>query len=67
MWKSLNRIWPKIQAKVPSAKKNHKGQIISEPVSLKKLLATEYKERLRKRPIKPDFDNLEKSKMQVLN
>ena len=66
MWKILNKIWPKIEVKVPSAKKNHKGQTISEPSASKKLLAKEYKERLRKRPIKPDFNRLEKRKNAIL-
>ena len=39
--------------------KNHRGEIISEPKKLKALLAQEYKHRLRARPVRPDFKNLE--------
>jgi hypothetical protein len=59
VWKTMNKLWPKVESKLPAAKKNHKGQIISEPNQIKNLLAKEYKERLRARPIRPDFDNLE--------
>ena len=65
MWKTLNKLWPKVESKMPSAKKNHKGQIISEPNALKKLLAKEYRERLRERPVRPDFDNLEIRKKKI--
>ena len=65
MWKTLNKLWPKVELKIPSAKKNHKGQIISEPNALKHLLAKEYRERLRERPVRPDFDNLEDRKNKI--
>ena len=58
----MKKLWPKVETKLPSAKKNHKGQVISEPNSLKLLLAKEYKERLRQRPVRSDFDDLEKRK-----
>ena len=55
MWKLLGKLWPKNGNALPSAKKNHKGKIISDPRELKKLLAKEYKERLRSRRMRPDF------------
>ena len=60
VWKVLNRLWPKVQSKLLTAKKNHNGVLISETNQIKQLLAREYKERLRERPIRPDLDNLEK-------
>ena len=67
MWKTLKRLWPKVESKIPSAKKDHKGRIISEPNALKQLLAKEYRERLRERPVRPDFDDLEIEKVRFSN
>ena len=65
VWKTLKRMCPKIKPKLPAAKKNHRGEIISEPEKLKVLLAQEYKYRLRARPVRPDFKNLEKRKKKL--
>ena len=58
MWKVLKSIGPKFKKTVPMAKKNYKGKIISNPHELRKLLAQEYKLRLRSRPIRSDLGNL---------
>ena len=58
MWKVLKSIGPKFKKTVPMAKKNYKGKIISNPHELRKLLAQEYKLRLRSRPIRPDLGDL---------
>ena len=58
VWKNLNRLCPKVGGTLPTAKKNHKGRIVSAPGELKKLLAKEYKERLRSRPARPDLYGL---------
>ena len=55
MWKVLNRIGPKFKSTVPTAKLNHKRKLISNPDEIKKLLAKEYRQRLRPRPIRPDL------------
>ena len=65
IWKIMRKLWPKVEAKLPSAKKNYRGQLISEPNELKKLLEKEYIERLRARPVRPDFENLEKRKNDI--
>ena len=44
MWKTLQKLWPKCVNSLPSAKKNHRGKVISGPRGLKKLLAKEYRE-----------------------
>ena len=44
IWKLMKKLWPKVETKLPSAKKNHKGQVISEPNALKLLLAKEYRD-----------------------
>ena len=58
VWKLLNKLWPKVEPKLPSGKKNHRGILITESNQLKQLLAREYKERLRERPIRPDLENI---------
>ena len=55
VWKTLKNLWPKCGQNLPSAKRNFRGKIVSGPTELKKLLAQEYKERLRCRPRRPDF------------
>ena len=55
MWKLNRKLWPKCGGVLPVAKKNHKGKLVSNPKAIKKLLAREYKERLRKRPVRQDF------------
>ena len=65
VWKSMNKICPKFINAVPSAKKDHNGRIVSAPNDLKKLLAKEYKERLRTRPVRPDLDLLEERKRRI--
>ena len=57
MWKVLKKLWPQKNS-IPMAKRNHLGKIISKPREIKSLMAKEYKERLRKRPTRPDMNNL---------
>ena len=47
---------------LPAAKRSHDGKLVSEPTELKKLLAKEYRERLRTRPVRPDLKQLENRK-----
>ena len=65
MWKNLKRIWPKTGYSLPVAKKNHKGKIVTGPKDLKILLAREYKDRLRSRPVRPDLDALRKRRRRL--
>ena len=58
MWKLNKKLWPKQGNIKPAAKKNHRGKLVSNPGAIKKLLAREYKDRLRKRPIRPDFSDM---------
>ena len=55
MWKILKNICPKLKPILPSAKKNHKGKIISSKNDIKSLLKKEYKNRLRSRPYRSDL------------
>ena len=65
MWKLLKNIWPKHNTQA-NAKRNHMGKIISNPKALKMLLMREYKERLRKRPVKEDMKHLMTTKKMIL-
>ena len=65
VWKKMDKLWPKCGNSLPTAKKNHAGRIISAPNELKSLLAKEYKERLRTRPLRPDLKQLKKGKKRI--
>ena len=58
IWKLMNKLWPKVEPKLPAGKKDHRGILITESNKIKQLLAREYKERLRERPIRPDLENI---------
>ena len=58
MWKAVKNISPKHESALPIAKKNHKGDLISYPGEIRKLLAKEYKQRLRSRPMRPDLGDI---------
>ena len=65
MWKLLKKISPKVGKSLPTAKKNHRGRIISGARGLKTLLAKEYKERLRTRPFRPDLGTMKWRKKHI--
>ena len=65
VWKKINKLWPKFAPTLPAAKKDHDGKIVSDPKDLKNLLAKEYKERLRTRPVRYDLKDLEKRKKSI--
>ena len=67
MWKVLNKIGPKFKSTVPTAKLNHKRKLISNPDEIKKLLAKEYRQRLRPRPIRPDLGDLKDRREEIFN
>ena len=58
MWKILKNICPKLKPTLPTAKRNHKGKIVSGKYELKNLLAQEYKNRLRTRPMRKDYKSI---------
>ena len=65
MWKLHAKLWPKNGNAPPTAKKNHKGNLISVPSEIKKLLAKEYKDRLRLRPFRPDLKQMRKRRRKI--
>ena len=58
VWKSLKKLRPKFSPTLPTAKRNPKGVLVTDHDELKVLIATEYKNRLRERGIKPGFEEL---------
>ena len=65
VWKTLKKRWPKHENVLPTAKRNHSGKIVSGPTEIKKLMAKEYRERLRTRPIRPVLEFLNSSKKEI--
>ena len=65
MWKLCKKLWPKKGETLPTAKRNHKGKIVTGPREIKKLLAKEYKDRLRTRPVRPDLRGMRKRKRTI--
>ena len=67
MWKVLKTISPKIKPPLASAKRNFKGKIISSQKDIKNLLALEYKNRLRTRPMRNDLKLVAKRKEEIFD
>ena len=66
IWREkIKRIWPKTGPSLPVAKRNHKGKIVSGPRDIKNLLAREYKDHLRSRPIRPDLVILQRRRKKI--
>jgi hypothetical protein len=67
VWKVLKKVCPKQVSTVPMAKKNHKGDLVTNCNELKKLLAKEYKQRLRNRPVRGDLIGLKKRRKEIFD
>ena len=65
MWKLHSKLWPKNSTCLPVAKRNFKGKLVSSPMDIKNLLALEYKNRLRSRPLRPDLKSIQKYKNKI--
>ena len=57
--KLKNKLFPKKQSAIPSAKRNIKGQIITNYAELKKLYLDHFKFRLRERPLLSKYKSFE--------
>ena len=55
MWKMKKKLWPKKKTSLPTAKRNHKGRLITSPKELMLTLHKEYQDRLRPRKSKQDL------------
>ena len=58
IWNLLKTKYPKILPAVPTGKKDHKGNIVTNHSGLKKLYLQTYEHRLRNRPIRKDFEEI---------
>ena len=65
LWKVFKKIGTKNKSTVPVSKKDHKGNLITDPKEIKELLATEYKQRLRDRPVRPDLGDIRSRKQEI--
>ena len=65
MWKLLKKRFPKILTAIPVGKKDGKGNIITNHEGLKHLYLQTYVNRLRNRPMKPDFEDIKKMKTEL--
>ena len=65
MWKKIKKLWPKEGVSVPTAKRNHRGKVVTGPREIKNVLSKEYKDRLRSRPIRPDLKNMNERKKEI--
>ena len=50
---------------LPTAKRNHRGKLVTGAREIKTLLAKEYKERLRSRPVRPDLVQIKERKRKI--
>ena len=65
MWRSCKKLWPKSGVTVPTAKRNTRGKIVTGPREIRNVLAEEYKNRLRSRPVRPDLQNMKNRKQKI--
>ena len=65
MWKLLKKKFPKMLTAIPVGKKDRKGNIITNHEGLKHLYLQTYVNRLRNRPIKPDFEDIKIMKTEL--
>ena len=56
IWKLKKKYYPKIKPTLPVAKKNLKGQLITNSEELKDLYLDTFKWRLRHRPVQPEYE-----------
>ena len=65
MWKVFKKIGNKVKSTIPIAKEDHKGNLTYNPKQIKKLLAKEYKQRLRSRPTRPDLGDIKVRRKEI--
>ena len=66
MWQLKKKLCSK-KAEPPTAKKNDKGELVTESSELKKLYKSTYQNRLKHRIMKPHLQNLYKLKMDLFD
>ena len=59
LWKLKKQLFPNCKDP-PAAVLDTEGNLITDSKQIKKLLITEYKQRLRDRPVRPDLGNIKK-------
>ena len=67
MWSMLKNRFPKMSQPIPIAKKDKKGNLVTNHQDLKKLYLKTYKQRMRNRPIKENLSELKYFKENLFN
>ena len=67
LWKAKQKIVPKYVKPLPVAKIDSHGRLVSDPEELKQLYINTYIHRLRQRPIRPGYQELEVFKNELFN
>ena len=67
VWKAKKKFFPKTKTNIPVGKTNLKGQMITNPEELKDLYLETFKFRLRKRPVKPGYEDLLEKQEKLFN
>ena len=67
MWKILKKKYPKTSPDVPVGKKDKSGNLITNHKGSKQLYLETYMHRLRNRPIKKDFEEIEELKNKLFS
>ena len=67
MWKILQKNYPKHLSAVPVGKRDKSGNIITNHTELKHLYLKTYVNRLRSRPMKPEFEDLKNMKTNLFD
>ena len=62
IWKAKNKLIPKDKTNIPTALKDNKGNLITNPEGIKKLCLSEMVERLRHRQMHPELLEVQKLK-----
>ena len=67
IWKTKRKYFPKIKPNIPVGKKNLKGQLMINPEELKSLYLETFKFRMRKRPVRPGYEDLLEKQEKLFN
>ena len=67
LWKMLKKKFPKNLNAVPVGKKNKQGKIVTNHTELKNLYLDTYTQRLRNRPMKEEFKEIQDLKKDIFN
>ena len=65
MWKLKKQLWPKKAESIQTGKINFQGKLVTGPEEIKKLIESEYNNRLRQRSVHPDMEEINELKKET--